>query len=279
MSELSETTVSLPWQASNPQSTSQNNKLFKKRKPLVYGVASVKAKAPNPVPTRNSGYKNNTEKTLNENMLASKLLIEKLQEEVKELKSGGLPTLKDLQEQVDIMIEKSEVKVDKMWNETSKFVNSLEDKVLEKQENWVREQEEVLVVQDLRLTTLEKYNIDLEKYKISCEEKRIKWIEETEETAERHRKREERIRAILTEDINEYQVVMDKKMTKLEGNTYTREQTRLVVEMLQSKREHNKVGENNQTNPNLKRDSTHVIVSQLKKSRQTKEDSGLMQTE
>ena len=62
MSALSETTVSLPWQASNPQSPSQNNKGFKKRKPLVYGVASVKANEINPVLTRNSGY-NNTEKS------------------------------------------------------------------------------------------------------------------------------------------------------------------------------------------------------------------------
>ena len=125
-------------------------------------------------------------------MIASKLLIEKLQEEVKELKSGGLTTMNDLQAQVNTMIEASDEKVKEMWDESSKFVNSLEDKVLVKQENWVREQEEVVAVQNQRLTTLEKYNIELEKYKTSCEEKRIKWMKESDIKAERHRIREEK---------------------------------------------------------------------------------------
>ena len=72
---------------------------------------------------------------------------------------------------------------------------------------------------------------------------------------------------------------MDMKMATLQENTYTKEQIVLVVDMLQSKKEQSKLGENNKTNPNLKRDTTHAIVSPLKKPRQTEEDSGLMQTE
>ena len=72
--------------------------------------------------------------------------------------------------------------------------------------------------------------------------------------------------------------MIDEKVTDLQENTCTYAQTELLVEMLQSKREHTKLCENNQTKPNLKRDTTHVIVSPLKKSRQTEEDSGLMQT-
>ena len=85
--------------------------------------------------------------------------------------------------------------------------------------------------------------------------------------------------AFLKEDIYKFQAVIDEKVTELEKNTCTYAETELLVEILQSKREHTKFCENNQTNPNLKRDTTHVIVSPLKKSRQTEEDSGLMQTE
>ena len=214
MSALSETTVSLPWQASNPQSTSQKNKGFKKRKPLVYGVASVMAKEMNPVPTRNSGY-NNTGKKLNEDMVASKLLIEKLQEEVKELKSGGLPTMKDLQEQVDIMIQKSDVKVEKMWIETSKFVNCLEDKVQAKQQIWEKIQKEVVEVQNQRLTSLDKYKISREKHESNKEKKRTKMIEDDKIKVEMYQEREEKIAAFLNEG-REFQAKMDVKVTELE---------------------------------------------------------------
>ena len=207
-------------------------------------------------------------------MVASKLLIEKLQEEVKELKSGGLPTMKDLQEQVDIMIQKSDVKVEKMYWETSKFVNSLEDKVQAQQEKWEKIQKEEVEVQNQRLTTLEKYNIDLEKYKISCEEERIKLKEEVDINAEEQRSLDEQIRALVQQKNVKAQVAMGARVTELENNTSTHAQTGRLVEMLMSQREHIKACENN-----LKRDNTHVIVSPLKKSRQTEENSGLMQTE
>lgn len=45
------------------------------------------------------------------------------------LKSGGLPAMKELQEQVNTMIQTSDKKVKKMYWETSKFVKNLEDKV------------------------------------------------------------------------------------------------------------------------------------------------------
>ena len=72
---------------------------------------------------------------------------------------------------------------------------------------------------------------------------------------------------------------MKEKVNVLKKNMCTEEDTVVLVKMLQRERENTKFCENNQTNPNLKRDNTHVIVSPLKKSRQTEEDSGLMQTE
>ena len=96
---------------------------------------------------------------------------------------------------------------------------------------------------------------------------------DTENKAESHCQMEKEIREILMAQNKKYQVDMDMKMATLQESTYTKEQIVLVVDMIR------KFGENNQTNPNLKRDTTHDIVSPLKKSRQTEEDSGLMQTE
>ena len=73
----------------------------------------------------------------------------------------------DLQAQVNTMIEALEEKVHQMWDETSKFVNSLEDKVQTAQKNQKVVQEELLIEQNLRLNALEQYNSDLEKYNIT----------------------------------------------------------------------------------------------------------------
>ena len=181
--------------------------------------------------------------------------------------------MKDLQEQVDTMIEKSEAKVEDMWNETSKFVNTLENKVLKKQENWVKIQEEVVAVQDQRLTSLEQYNIDLKKYEDKKERKMNKRIEDDKIKAQKYREREENIAAFLKEG-NEFQAAIDEKVADLEMNKCNEEDTIYIVKKILTK-----FCENNQANQNLKRDNTHVIVSPLKKSRQTEENSGLMLTE
>ena len=47
----------------------------------------------------------------------------------------------DLQSQVNTIIEASEERVNQMWDESSKFVNSLEDKVLKAQVKQKIEQE------------------------------------------------------------------------------------------------------------------------------------------
>ena len=93
-------------------------------------------------------------------MIASKLVIEKLQEEVKELKSRGSPSMENVQEQMDKMRKKTDEKVEVVYLETSKFVNSLEDKVQAQQAKWDKIQKEEVELQNQRLTTLEQYNID-----------------------------------------------------------------------------------------------------------------------
>ena len=58
-----------------------------------------------------------------------------------------------------------------MWDETSKFVNCLEDKVQTAQNNHKLVQEEVIIEKNSRLNALEQYNCDLEKYNIAYEKK------------------------------------------------------------------------------------------------------------
>ena len=106
-----------------------------------------------------------------------------------------------------------------------------------------------------------------------------KWKVDIEKKAESNRQMDKVIREILMKQNKTYQVEMDMKMATLQKNTYTKEEIVVVVNMLQSKKDQSKLGENNQTNPNLKIDTTYAIVSPLKKPRQTEEDSGLMQTE
>ena len=102
-------------------------------------------------------------------------------------------------------------------------------------------------------------------------------IEDDNIKVEMYQEREEKIAAFLKEG-REFQATMDVKVAELERYKCNEDDTIDIVNMLLCEREHNKVSENNKTNPNLKRDNTHVIVSPLKKSRQTEENSGLMQT-
>ena len=77
-----------------------------------------------------------------------------------------------------------------------------------------------------------------------------------------------------------HQVQMEQKTTELQEMTYNKTEIAMLVNMTEVKTyqrpEEEKPG---RTTPNLKRDTTHAIVSPLKKPRQTEEDSGLMQTE
>ena len=74
---------------------------------------------------------------------------------------------------------------------------------------------------------------------------------------------------------------MEQKITELQETTYNKTEIAMLVNMIEVNKyqrlEEEKPGE---TTLNLKRDTTHAIVSPLKKSHQTEEEiSGLMQTE
>ena len=78
-------------------------------------------------------------------MRASKLVIDKLQAEVNELKLRVSPSLDNVQEQLKKMCTE---KVEEIYNETSKFVNILEDKVDKQGREWEQIQKEAVNLQN-----------------------------------------------------------------------------------------------------------------------------------
>jgi hypothetical protein len=83
---------------------------------------------------------------------------------------------------------------------------------------------------------------------------------------------DDQIRALVQQKNESNLAVLDSRVNKLETTTCTHVQIGKFVDLRISQREHIKAC-------NLKRDNTHIIVSPLKKSRQTGENSGLMLTE
>ena len=83
MAALSGSSLSQPWQQNNPQSTSEGNRGNKRRKTLVYGVASQEPK--DVVPELKPDQEEVLIKvnTLNNNMVASQLLIKNFKKKLK----------------------------------------------------------------------------------------------------------------------------------------------------------------------------------------------------
>ena len=109
-----------------------------------------------------------------------------------------------------------------------------------------------------------------------------KWKQEVEARAEKNRIIEEQISAMQKENNPNHQQSIYRKMTELQTNTLNK----LEIEELVNKAADNtyrrlEEGKPGKTIPNLKRETTYVIVSLVKKWPQTEDEhiSGLMQTE
>ena len=152
-------------------------------------------------------------------------------------------------------------------------MNCLEDKVQAKKDKWENTQKEIVELQNQRLTTLEKYNIELKKDEEKREKRMKKRIDDDVIKAKKYREREERIAAFLKEG-NEFQEAIEARVSDLDFTKCSEEDTIDIVHRVLRDKEYKKACDNT-----LKRDNTHIIVSPLKKPRQTEENSGLMLTE
>ena len=151
-------------------------------------------------------------------------------------------------------------------------MNSLEDKVDKQGAKWERIQKEEVELQNARLTKLEQYNLDLDKWKTCCVDKMTRWKEEVDIKNKEQRELDDQIRALVQKRNESNLAKLAEKVNVIVQTTSTNEEIGKFVEFRISEREHMKTC-------NLKRDNTHIIVSPLKKSRQTEGNSGLMPIE
>ena len=93
---------------------------------------------------------------------------------------------------------------------------------------------------------------------------------------------EEQISAMQMENNESHQLSIERKMTEIQTNTLNKSEIEeLVNKAADNKYRRQEEGKSGKIVPNLKRDTTYVILSPEKKSRQTEDEhiSGLMQTE